>query len=341
MPIYQHTESSADIGGYFGFDLPNFGDLYPDAIKLQSARAAVRAVLECNGITRVMMPAYICDSIIKAAVDAGVTVETYCLDESLYPIDLPNLLPHECAFIYVNYFGLCQKNVARLQERIPSSRLIIDNSQALFAAHGDALASVYSPRKFVGLPDGGLLMASPSLRITPPAEEDFQSIERMRYLLIRAAHSAREGYADFQKARNSLNDNSPKGMSRLTRYLIKSIQWDEVVKRRRENYSLMAQMMDAVNHMRWTLGDNDVPLCYPLTLRGCRIEEIKAELLARNIFVATYWLDALPRVKANSSEAMLIKETLFLPIDQRLDRAQVESVGSLVLKLSGRSALRQ
>ena len=108
------TESLTEIGGYFGLDLPNYGDLYPDAIKFQSARAAIRAVLECNGITRVMMPAYICDSIIKAAVDAGVEVETYDLDEYLYPKNLPCKLPDHCAFIYVNYFGLSQQNINRL-----------------------------------------------------------------------------------------------------------------------------------------------------------------------------------------------------------------------------------
>jgi hypothetical protein len=335
----EYIEPLPEIGGYFGLDLPNYGDLYPDAIKFQSGRAAIRAVLECNGITRVMMPAYICDSIIKSAVDAGVEVETYDLDESLYPKNLPRSMPDQCAVIYVNYFGLCQQNISRLLEEIPGDRLIIDSSHALFDPHTDALATIYSPRKFVGLPDGGLLRASPQLRITPPVEEDQGSFERMKYLLVRMAYSAREGYADFDKARNSLRDLPPLAMSRLTRRLMKSIRWDQVSTRRKENYAVMARLMGAINEMHWTLGENDVPLCYPLTLRGCGINKIKNELAMLNVFTATYWPDALPRIKANTIEAALINETLFLPIDQRLEPAQVEAVGKLVLKLTGKSTL--
>jgi hypothetical protein len=330
------TESLVEMGGYFGLDLPNYGDLYPDTIKFQSGRAAIRAVLECNGITHVMMPAYICNSIIKAAVDAGLAVEIYDLDELLYPKNLPCLLPDQCVFIYVNYFGLCQKNINRLLEVISGDRLIIDNSHALFAPHTDVLATIYSPRKFVGLPDGGLLKASPLLRITPPTEEDRGSFERIKYLLTRMAYSAREGYVDFEKARNSLSDTMPLSMSRLTQRLMKSIRWDHVIKRRRKNYAAMAKMMGAINDMHWSLGVDDVPLCYPLTLRGCEINKIKNELTARHIFIATYWVDALPRIKAKSIEAEFISETLFLPIDQRLDSTQIDMIGRLVLELLGK-----
>jgi hypothetical protein len=331
----EHIESLPEIGGYFGLDLPDYGDLYPDALKFQSGRAAIRAVLECNGIKRVIMPAYNCGSIHKAAADAGVEVETYELDESLYPKNLPLKLSDQCVVMYVNYFGLSLRNVARLHEAIPADRLIIDNSQALFASHTKALATIYSPRKFVGLPDGGLLMASTSLSITPPLEEDQGSIDRMKHLLVRMVYSAREGYEDFHKARDSIRDTSPLAMSRLTRRLMKSIRWDQVIKRRRENYLIMAGMMDAINEMHWTLGENDAPLCYPLTMRGREINKVKKDLAEHNVFTATYWPDAAPRIKVGTIEEALLNETLFLPIDQRLDRAQVEEAGRLVLKLTG------
>lgn len=337
MKKQKNIESAPEIGGYFGLDLPDYGDLYPDALKFQSGRSAIRAVLECNGISQVMMPSYICDSIIKSAVDAGVDIELYDLDESLYPKDLPSELPDDCAFIYVNYFGLCHQNILRLFKALPSDRLIIDNCHALFDKHTDALASIYSPRKFVGLPDGGLLMASSMLRITPPAEEDTGSFDRMKYLLTRMAYSAREGYEGFDKARNSLRDLPPMRMSRLTQRLMKSVRWDQVIRRRRENYLVMAGMMDGINNISWLLGKNDVPLCYPLTLKDCEISKVKTELAALNVFTATYWPDVLPRVKENTIEAALVHETLFLPIDQRMEIAQVETVGKLVLKLIGQT----
>lgn len=329
--------SFSEVGGYFGLDLPDYGDLYTDAVKFQSGRSAMQAVLECNGIDRVMMPSYICDSIIKSAADAGVEVELYDLDESLYPKKLPLELSSGCVFLYVNYFGLCQQNVFRLLEVLPSNQLVVDNSHALFATSTQALASVYSPRKFAGLPDGGMLIASPSLKITPPMEEDQGSFGRMRHLLTRMAYSAQEGYADFDAARNSLKEQPVLAMSRLTQRLMRGIRWDQVNERRRKNYIVMAQLMDANNDMHWTLGDKDVPLCYPLMIKGRDMSEIKKELIALNVFTATYWPDVIPRVKLNTIESSLVFETLFLPIDQRLEAWQVEEIAMLVLKLVGKS----
>jgi len=329
------TKSFMEIGGYFGLDLPDIGDLYPDTIKFQSARAAIRAVLECNDINRVLIPNYICSSIINSAIDAGVKIETYDLDDFLYPKNIPSLLPDQCVLIYVNYFGLCQHNITQLLNKISADKLIIDNSHALFSAATDALATIYSPRKFVGLPDGGLLKASPLLKIAPPLEVDSGSFERMRYLLTRMAYSAREGYMDFEKARISLMDSSPLAMSKLTQRLMKSICWEQVAESRRLNYSRMALMMDSINDKKWICGVTDVPLCYPLTLSGCEISKIKAKLVELNVFTATYWLDALPRVKQNTIEDVLINNTLYLPIDQRMDIEQIERLGALVLGLTG------
>jgi hypothetical protein len=283
------------------------------------------------------MPAYICDSIFKSAVDAGVDVETYDLDDQLFPKNLPRELPEQHAVIYVNYFGLCQQHITRLLEEIPKNSLIVDNSHALFAEHTDALATVYSPRKFVGLPDGGLLRASSELKITPPRNEDKGSLARMNYLLTRMAYSARAGYEGFDRARKSLMDTTPLAMSKLTQRLMKSIQWDQVIERRRINYTTMSRMMDPFNDIQWPLEEKDVPLCYPLSLRGTDTIKIKKQLSEKNVFTATYWPDALPRIRTNSIEWTLVNETLYLPIDQRLDRTQVEKVGRLVLRLTDKN----
>ena len=286
--------------------------------------------------TRVFMPGYICNSIIQAGCDAGLTVETYELDETLYPRRLPDSITSACAVLYVNYFGLCQQNVRKLVKQMPPDITIVDNSHALFSApEAGVLATAYSPRKFVGLPDGGLLATSPQLHIPLPDEEDQGSFDRMRFLLRRMAYSAREGYTEFDEARRSLADTSPLAMSRLTRRLMRSIQWRQVSRRRRENYAVMAGMLDRVNDYPWAMQANDVPLVYPLTLRGRQVDPIRSELTARDVFTATYWKDALPRARAGSIEATLINETLFLPIDQRMSRAQTEALGKLILQLTG------
>ncbi|WP_297476102.1 hypothetical protein [Ferrovum sp.] len=322
-----------EIGGYFGLDLPEYGALYPQAVHYQSARSALRAVLECQGIHRVWMPAYVCDSVLRAADAAGIEARTYGLDNSLYPSDLPSTLLDDEVVLYVNYFGLCQSVVKRLQTQYLLEHLIIDNSQALFAPHNGELATIYSPRKFAGLPDGGLLLHSSRLSITVPSVEDQGSFERMKYLLLRTSCSAREGYAAFQEARNSLQNLPPMTMSRLTRRLIRSIDWQQVRSRRRDNFAVIAQRLNPMNAIQWLPTDDDVPLCYPLVLRGIDVAAIKAHLTAQNIFTATYWPDALPRLKPGSIEAALAQDTLFLPVDQRLDPTRMEIFVQYILDM--------
>ncbi|WP_051862320.1 aspartate aminotransferase family protein [Ferrovum myxofaciens] len=322
-----------EIGGYFGLDLPEHGALYPQALHYQSARSAIRAVLESNGLRRVWMPGYICDSVLRAVEVTGIDISTYRLDDSLYPSDLPDTLSDGEIVLYVNYFGLCQSLVKRLQTHYLPEQLIIDNSHALFAPHNGVLATIYSPRKFAGLPDGGLLLHSPALLITAPSVEDQGSFERMRYLLLRASCSAREGYKAFQEARDSLQNLPPLAMSRLTRRLICSIDWSRVRSRRRDNFALIAEWLNPFNAIRWLPTEEDIPLCYPLVLRGIDVAAVKAQLTAQNIFTATYWPDALPRLKPGSIEATLAQDTLFLPIDQRLDLTRVDSLGQQILAI--------
>ena len=325
-------KSPAEIGGYFELDLPCHPDLHPDAMHFQSGRAAIRAVIEHAGIRRVWLPSYVCNSVISAVSDSGAAAEHYALDETLYPKDLPRALPERSAVLYVDYFGLCRNNVDRLLAEYPAERLIIDNSQALFAPHRDVLATVYSPRKFAGVPDGGLLKTS-GIKPVEPAEEDSGSFERMRSLLLRMAYSAREGYADFQQIGVSLRDTQPKRMSRLTQRLMKSIQWDEVAQCRRENFSVLARKLDAINERRWLPGEHDVPMCYPLTLSNRDIGRIRSVLAGENVFVPVYWQDAVPRIKQGTIEASLIEQTLFLPCDQRMDAGQSAMLGTRVLGL--------
>ena len=324
-----------EIGGYFGLDLPYYPDLHPDALKYQSGRAAIRAVIEYADIDRVMVPAYVCDSVINAVVDSKAKIDFYALDDELYPMHLPHQPSDRCALFYVNYFGLCRNNTRRLLNEYPCDHIIIDNSQAVFAQHEDVLATIYSPRKFVGVPDGGLLRISPSMKLAPPAREDSESIARMHSLLVRLAYSAREGYADYQKIGFSLKNTMPLRMSRLTQRLLKSIHWDWVADRRRDNFLTIAKILDPINEKTWVMGERDVPMCYPLNILDSAIDRIKTELMERNIFVPIYWKDALPRIEPGSTEDSMTNSTLYLPIDQRLECAQVESVANLTLKLMG------
>lgn len=316
-----------EIGGYFGLELPFHGDAFPDAIKFQSGRAALRAALESAGIERVMLPAYICDSVIQAVVDAGAVVETYRLDDQLYPKSLPASLTEKSALLYVNYFGLCAANVTRLCQDFPSNQLIIDNSQALFAQSADVLATIYSPRKFVGVPDGGLLATD--LRINMPVDEDRGSLLRMRHLLLRLAYTAQEGYSDYLETEKSLENTQPLRMSQLTKRILASIDMPLVRRSRRENFLALANRLGKYNATAWELDAESVPLCYPLVI-GDDVQQLKKCLAGKGIYIPTYWPDAQKRVP-DGIEHRLINCCFAIPCDQRYSLDQMSFLADEII----------
>jgi len=228
---------------------------------------------------------------------------------------------------------LCGHNVARLLESQGSARSIIDNSQALFALPSpEALASVYSPRKFVGLPDGGLLAVDPGLGIKEPSEEDQDSWERAGHLLRRLACSAAEGYSDFLAAEKSLRDSTPLAMSSLTRRLLAGIDMNQVRAARRANFSRLAQHLDAHNTHTWSLDAKAVPLCYPLVL-GRDAACFRAQLIEHGVFTPTYWPEVAERTSPGSFEHIITTRLLAIPCDQRYTQEQMDALGRLVVKL--------
>lgn len=310
-----------EIGGYFGLDLPNYGDPFSHTLKFQSGRAALRAVLECAGIRRVFLPVYICDAVVQAIIDSGAVVEPYVLNDSLYPKSLPSSLPEECVVLYVNYFGLCDENVERLLQEVPKKQLIIDNSQALFASPGNALATIYSPRKYIGVPDGGLLVST-ELDIKMPENEDADSLGRMKPLLLRMSYSARIGYLSYVESEKTLNNTKPLKMSHLTNRLMASVNMDAVKKRRRENFLTLAAQLDKFNEYKWLLGSDSVPLCYPLLI-GRNIDYLKEKLIEKGTFIPTYWPEVKSRAEVNSLEYRLLHNCLFIPCDHRYSVSQM------------------
>ena len=161
---------------------------------------------------------------------------------------------------------------AGCSKTVPHDQLIIDNSQALLTPPADGLATIYSPRKFVGVPDGGLLVTA-GLEIRVPEHEDTGSVGRMRHLLLRTAYTAQDGYRDYLESEDSLSDTRPLRMSRLTRRMLAGIDMAAVKRQRRENFMALAARLDKYNSHQCALDAESVPLCYPLIV-GWDVERV-------------------------------------------------------------------
>jgi len=308
------------IGGYFpleplGRGAPGF---HASGHSLQSGRAAFLALLEATRPARVWLPWYLCDSMAEPPAQTGIEVRRYALnpDFSMAPIELgPGDL-----LVGVNYFGLLDDASDRLILRYPPSQVVLDNSQAFYARPRACLASIYSPRKFFGVPDGGYLIA-PGMRIAE-YPQDASSQGRSVHLYKRRQFGAEAGYADFAAAERSLSDQPALRMSAFTQGLMAQIPHDEVQRRRRRNFLFMKQRLDEFNQLEWSLREDTIPLCYPFLPR---VSGLRQALWQARIYAACYWPELLdPARPVPPTERLWAANLLALPIDQRYDTNVLE-----------------
>ncbi|HDR9871163.1 TPA: hypothetical protein QDE31_15485 [Burkholderia cenocepacia] len=313
------------IGGYAGFELPMHGqEFHANALRFQSARAAFLALLQYRRPTAVWAPWYLCESMTDSLHASGVTCRRYAIGQDFGCPDI-ELGPGEW-LLYVNYFGVCDRHVDSVLERFPRERVVIDNAQAFFAAPRDCLANLYSPRKFVGVPDGGYLISNHAVAL--PDETDHASLQRTTHLLKRLAAEAEAGFADYQAAEASLDRQPPRRMSFLTQRLLAAIDYESVRDARRANFSYLHDRLGERNRLPVALDHASVPLCYPFlgTTAATR-----AALIAQRIYTPCYWPEVASDDTVPDFDAQLARSALFLPCDQRLDRAQLDEVVARVL----------
>lgn len=316
------------IGGYYEFALPQYGSVYHDAAyRFQSARAAFRALLQTIKPTKLWVPKYTCDAVIEPLETEGVDYVWYNLDLKLAINDKITLEEGEYIF-YINYFGLCDNNIENLLTSFPPEKIILDCSQGFFSKkRGNVLATIYSPRKFLAVPDGGMLETK--LNIHMPERHDELSIDRMKYSLKRMSSSPEDGYSDYLRAESSLGDSTPLRMSKLTERLLQSVDFERVKDIRRENYNFLKLALADLNG--FDPSSEGVALCYPFVTNNDKLKEL---LIKNRIFIPTYWRDSLARVNRYWAKKM-IHNLLPIPIDQRYDISDMKIIVDLILESLG------
>ncbi|GAB3544271.1 hypothetical protein GCM10027343_19180 [Noviherbaspirillum agri] len=309
------------LGGFFELEFPAAKPpLHSDTVKFQSARAAFLALLRAGRPRRVWMPYYTCFTMLASLRQAGVDVVFYSIDRQFRIAD-DIILQEGDWLLYTNYFGLCTENAVSVIKRFGAERVVIDASQALFSGPFDCLATIYSPRKFLGVPDGGLLATC--LHVEEPAHCDDGSFDRAISLLKRAAFSPEVAYAEHHCAEETLFDQEPAAMSVLTRRMLAGIDYPQVARVRNRNFAYLHDRLGRHNLM--DLGQLRVegPMCYPL-LVNC--DGLRKLLISKRIYVPTYWRDVLELVPSTSTEAYLVDRLVPLPCDQRYDEEDMERV---------------
>ena len=315
------------IGGYFELELRKGYCLYPHASGFNTARSALKALLSALGAQRLQLPYFICHAVPDAANAVGVDVARYALDSNLELKQLPDLQTGE-HLLYVNYFGLKDRYIVEALAPHYGDRLIIDNSQALFSKPLANIKTLYSPRKFVGVPDGGWL-ANPPVgewqSLLPPSTSDFSA------LLGRLEGEPEAHYSTFQQVESALELAPVAAMSNSTQRVLDSLDYPWIIARRLANMAALSRALDARNALDILPGTPTAALCYPLLLdTPSQAHSLRKRLQNDRIFIPCYWQEVISDPQTPDFERHLASCLLPLPIDQRYDATHIDRLARQV-----------
>lgn len=311
-----------EIGGFFEFELPLKRKSYHEgALDLNSGRNALRYILLARKPQKIWIPHYICNSILEPVNDLEIECEFYHIDSNFKP-NLQFEPKNNELMLFVNYFGLNSAHIELLSRSF--SNIIVDNSQSFFSHPLKGVDTIYSPRKFFGVADGGYLYTNNLLNLKLQQDTSYYKYD---FLLKRHDINAKESYQKFIRNESSFSRSPLKEMSNITKKVLQSIDYERCRTIRNNNFSYLHSHLKDFNELLINIDQVDSPMVYPLLVSN---EMLKSKLIDNNIYVATYWQDVLDRVSEDSVEYRFVKYLTPLPIDQRYTQNEMDKIIQLV-----------
>ena len=316
------------IGGYF--ELANVEQgVFPHAggILLNTGRNALEYILRSIGeVRRVFLPYYTCSAVLSPLEKLSVPRTFYHIDNKLEIAE--DITPEKGEFVIANnYFGIKDAYIEKLADQW-GDHLIVDNSQAWLSKPIPGIKSFYSPRKFVGVADGGVAYLGDSAPLRPDIEERECTEKHDSHLYLRKTAGAEAGFDDFRKNEKILSELPLRLMSEKTKAQLANIDYERLVVRRRDNFRLLSEALAPKNKLVLPAPDSYVcPMVMPLMVENS--ETLRQRLLENKIFVARYWPD-VQRLEGFETEYGLACGIIPLPCDQRYGRKEMERILNVV-----------
>lgn len=304
-----------EIGGYFGLENYSGNEYHKKAVGVNSGRNALLYLIKAHKIEKLYIPHYLCDTVYKLCEREGVPYEFYNVNPNFTPAFNGALQKSEWLYI-VNYYGqISNKQIKGYKAKYKN--IIFDNVQAFFQKPVKGIDTVYSCRKFFGVPDGGYVYSTKPLK--EALETDF-SRGRMTHILGRCEVDASSFYSDFAKNDESFYDEKLKLMSPITKTLLKGVDYSFVCRKRESNYKYLQSKLGKNNGLK--LGCPKGPYCYPFY--SANAAEIRKVLIENKIYVPTLWGNVCDTEDLIGKDYS--KNILPIPCDQRYGIEDMERI---------------
>lgn len=333
------------IGGEFPIavtDILNAGSQRkdePGVYQYASGRAALYQILKYlkaeKGVGRVLLPDYLCGSVLVPVKALELEYEFYPIDEhlELEALRFRELYRTGTTVLLINYFGLKDlSSQIRVIREIDEHAIIIEDDVQAYYEFKKPLADVdfkfTSLRKTFAVPDGGLVKTN---YVLPKAENPntFGQYKAAAALL----KSMREGnfndqiYLEmFEKGESLIDSELKSGMSLLAAKLYDAQEEERVKIRRLNNAQYLVGKLEKMGIKQLLpLTDDHVPLFIPVILQSR--DEVRKAMFKEEIFCPVHW----PLEGMDLKRGKVMAETeLSLIVDQRYGRNDMDKILNLL-----------
>ncbi len=307
------------------------------SLLLANARSGIAVLIELLSPGRVWMPSYFCNHVLQTVGASGVTVRFYGVN---YDLALPSrewinaVCPGDLV-VLADYFGFpCDPAcIQQIQER--GGLVLEDASQALLTRGVGRCADfvLYSPRKFLGVPDGGILVLREKLCTEPVLEPPPAAwwLKAFEAAVLRREFDRYGGDRRWFELFRESELEGPVGrfaMSELSRLLLlHGFDYAEIAEKRVVNYRQLVSELGTIA-MFPTLPEGVVPLGFPIRVR--QRDQLREALFSHNIYPPVHWplQGVVPDVFADSHR--LSATIMTLPCDQRYGPADMERIANII-----------
>lgn len=315
-----------EIGGYFELEKYQGGtrEYYENLLSLNIARNSLLYIIKAKKITKLYIPFYLCSVISLMLDNMNIKYDYYHIDDNFYPVFNNKLGSNEFLYI-VNYYGQITKDDLIVLKKIYKN-IIVDNVQAFFQKPIENIDTIYSCRKFFGVPDGSYLYTDVKLS----EELDVDSSEnRVSHIYGRQKDGASQHYKEFKEIDASFDNLQLMKMSNLTHDMLKKINYEKVKQTRTDNYEYLYNKLVKINKLKLKLIEG--AFAYPFYIKNGT--EIKKKLAIKGIYIPTLWPNVL-ELPNNMIEKDYAENILPLPCDQRYTTDDMQIIVDEIIEIN-------
>ena len=296
-----------------------------------SARSVILKLYRELGSKSIWVPEIFCD------IFQGYNfVKTYKLESTSFEPDINFLDAHICngdLVVIVDFFGTEVGSQFREYVKAKSDVFWLQDACHNFSpteAWSDFL--LFSPRKLVGVTDGGILVQNnekvPTINFQKWNSERRKIVGSTSPILKKIAPRF-PGLYEIHKKEEAGIDDRLKSISKFSQWQLNSIDVAKIITKRRNNFNYLYQTLSEHLIPNLKFNPNAVPFAFPIYIENR--DDIKAKLNRMKIYTPIHWINA-NKVKS-TRQINHEKMELTLPCDHRYSEIDMEIITNALKKL--------